>query len=134
MQEVLIPVMYSTRKKGPGKEKVNVTLLEANLKMTSSRLRFTIIQSEAVSENINGRTVKCAVFAGDEQVTAWKEVVLDSGDAANVNNRLFSVELTLNRQTDANILELRLFDAKEDNPNPLLKKTVINKTLIEQDF
>ena len=134
MQEVLIPVMYSTRKKGPGKEKVNVTLLEVNLKMTSSRLRFTIIQSEAVSENINGRTVKCAVFAGDEQVTAWKEVVLDSGDAANVNNRLFSVELTLNRQTDANILELRLFDAKEDNPNPLLKKTVINKTLIEQDF
>ena len=134
LQELLIPVLYSTRQKIKGKEKVNVTLLEANLKMTSSRLRFTIIQSEAVSENINGRTVKCAVFAGDEQVTTWKEVSLESADAQNVNNRLFSVELTLNRQTEANILELRIFDSKEDNPNPLLKKTVINKTLIEQDF
>ena len=135
MQELLIPVIYSSRKKIKGKEKVNVSILEANLRMTSSKLRLTLIQSEAISDMIQGRTVKCALFVGSEQVTSWKEVPLNSGDEENVNNRLTSVELMLNVQTDANLMELRIFDKDdEDCLNPLVKKAVINKTLIEQDF
>lgn len=135
LQELLIPVIYSNRKKTKGKEKVNVSILEANLKMTSSRLKFTIIQSEAISEDLQGRTVLCAVYVGNEQVTATKDVTLNSSDEENVNNRLYSVELMLNVQTDANLMELRIYD-KDDTSrlNPLVKKAVINKTLIEQDF
>lgn len=135
LQELMIPVIYSSRKKTKGKEKVNISVLEASLRMTSSRLKFTIIQSEAISEALQERTVQCAVFVGNEQVTAWKDVTLNSSDEENVNNRLFAVELMLNTQTDANIMELRIYD-KDDTSrlNPLVKKAVINKTLIEQDF
>ena len=135
LQELLIPVMFSRLKRKDTKEKVNVSILEANLKMTSSRVRFTIIQSEAISEDIQGRTVQCAIFVGSEQVTAWKDVTLESSDEENVNNRLTLVELMLNVKTDANLMELRIYD-KDDSSrlNPLVKKAVINKTLIEQDF
>ena len=135
LQELLIPVIYSYRKKTKGKEKVNVSILEANLKMTSSRLKFTLIQSEAISEDLQARSVQCAIFVGNEQVTAWKDVRLESSDEENVNNRLTIVELMLNVQTDANIMELRIYDKDDTSKlNPLVKKAVINKTLIEQDF
>ena len=135
LQELLIPVIYSSRKKTKGKEKVGVSVLEANLRMTSSRLKFTVIQSEAISEDLQERTVQCAVFVGNDQVTAWKDVTLNSSDEENVNNRLTRVELMLNVQTDANLMELRIYDKDDDSKlNPLVKKAVINKTLIEQDF
>lgn len=135
LQELLIPVMFSRLKRGENKEKVGVSILEANLRMTSSRLKFTVIQSEAISEDLQGRTVQCAVYVGSEQVTATKDVVLNSSDEENVNNRLTSVELMLNVQTDANLMELRIYDKEDENRlNPLVKKAVINKTLIEQDF
>ena len=135
LQELLIPVMFSRLKRGDNKEKVGVSVLEANLRMTSSRLKFTVIQSEAISEAIQGRTIQCAVFVGNEQVTTWKDVRLESSDEENVNNRLTSVELMLNVQTDANIMELRIYDKDDDSRlNPVVKKAVINKTLIEQDF
>ena len=135
LQELLIPVMFSRLKRGENKEKVGVSILEANLRMTSSRLKFTVIQSEAISEDLQGRTIQCAVFVGNEQVTATKDVTLNSSDDQNVNNRLYSVELMLNVQTDANLMELRIYDKDDDSKlNPLVKKAVINKTLIEQDF
>ena len=135
LQELLVPVIYSNRKKNKGKGPVNVSVLEANLRMTSSRLKFTLIQAEAISEQLRARTVQCALFVGNEQVTAWKDVVLDSADEENVNNRLTLVELMLNVQTDANLMELRIYDKDDDSRlNPLVKKAVINKTLIEQDF
>lgn len=135
LQELIVPIIYSSRKKSRGKDPVNVSVLEANLRMTSSRLKFTLIQAEAISEQLRARTVQCALFVGNEQVTAQKDVVLDSADEENVNNRLTSVELILNVQTDANLMELRIYD-KDDTSrlNPLVKKAVINKTLIEQDF
>lgn len=135
LQELLIPMMFSTLKRTDTKEKVGVSVLEATLRMTSSRLKFTVIQSEAISEDIQGRTIQCAVFVGSEQVTAWQYVTLNSSDEENVNNRLTSVELLLNTKTDANLMELRIFDADDTSLlNPLVKKAVINKTLIEQDF
>ena len=135
LQELLIPMMFSRLKRKDTKVKVGVSVLEANLRMTSSRLKFTVIQSEAISEDLQERTIQCAVFVGNDQVTAWKDVTLNSSDEENVNNRLTSVELMLNVQTDANLMELRIYDKDDDSKlNPLVKKAVINKTLIEQDF
>ena len=115
LQELLIPMMFSTLKRKDTKEKVGVSVLEANLRMTSSRLKFTVIQSEAISEDLQERTIQCAVFVGNDQVTAWKDVTLNSSDEENVNNRLTSVELMLNVQTDANLMELRIYDKDDDS-------------------
>lgn len=72
-------------------------------------------------------------YANDTLVTTEKRLCLNSSDIDNYNNRIFDVELTLNQSTSTSIMQLRIFDV-EDMLNPLIKETVTNNTLIEQDF
>lgn len=133
LQEMVIPVLRSTMKRVAKTEKVGVTLLDRDLVMVSSRLRFTLIQNQAVSMNLIKMDLVCAVYAGDKMVTLPKEITLDSVDAENVGNRSYGVELLLNSVADSNIMQLRVYD-KDDMLNPIICEKVINKTLIEQDF
>ena len=133
LQEMIIPVLHSRNKDENKKEKVGVTILGQKLNMVSSRLKFKVIQSEAVDMNTVSRTVMCAVFDGDLPVTTEKKLILDSTDAINFNNRIFEVELTLNKPVTSRLLTLRVWDV-DDNLNPLAKANVTNSTLIEPDF
>lgn len=132
LQEIIVPVIYSKLKKDDTKEKTRVLLMNKNLSMVSSRVKFQLIQSDAVSMEVQGRTIVCGIYNNDELLTAEKEIVMDSSDS-NAQNRLFDVELTLNKPTDASILQLKIYDV-DDDLNPLIKETVKNNTLIEQDF
>lgn len=132
LQELIVPVILSKLRREDTKEKTRVLLLKNNLSMVSSRVKFYIVQSDAVSMEVQGRTVVCAIYNNDEMLTVEKEIVLDSNDE-NAQNRIFEVEMTLNKPTNASILQLRIYDV-EDNLNPLIKETVKNNTLIEQDF
>lgn len=132
LQEIVVPVIYSKLKKDDTKEKTRVLLMNKNLSMVSSRVKFQLIQSDAVSMEVQGRTIVCGIYNNDELLTAEKEIVMDSSDG-NAQNRFFDVELTLNKPTDASILQLKIYDV-EDDLNPLIKETVKNNTLIEQDF
>ena len=133
LQEMLIPVIKSSQRRTDKTEKVGLSLMSHNLNMVSSRLKFHIIQSEAVSMTVMERKVVCQVFNGDEPVTAEKELLLNSPDAANLNNRVFEVILNLNKSVSASVLQLRIYDV-DDKLNPLIKETVKNNTMIEQDF
>jgi hypothetical protein len=133
LQELIIPVLYSSRKKVDSKQKVNVTLVDHDLKMNSSILKFTLIQAEAVSAEIRERKIACGVYLGDKLVTKEKEVILNSTDAVNWANRAYNISLSLETATTAPLLELRIFDV-EDRMNALVKQAVKNTTLIERDF
>lgn len=133
LQEMIIPVIRSIRKKVDKTEKVGVTLLSRNLNMVSSRLRFQLIQSDPVNMTTIERKVVCAIYKDDQQVTEAKNITLNSTDANNVNNRLYDISLVLNTSVDASILQLRVY-AEDDKLNPLIKETVKNNTLFEQDF
>jgi hypothetical protein len=115
------------------KLKVDVTLLETNLALVSSQLAATLIQVQAVSSDMKERSVIYGLYQGNELVSEEKRLVLDSSDAVNYNNRIFKVNLMLNKPASAAILEFRVYDI-EDKMNPLIKANVQNKTLIEQDF
>ena len=132
LQEIIVPVIYSKFKKDDTKEKTRVLLMNKNLSMVSSRVKFQLIQSDAVSMEVQARTIVCGVYNNDELLTTEKYITLDSADE-NAQNRFFDVELTLNKPTDANILQLRIYDV-DDELNPLIKENVKNNTLIEQDF
>lgn len=132
LQEIVAPVIYSKLKKDDTKKKTRVLLMNKNLSMVSSRVKFQLIQSDAVSMEVQGRTIVCGIYNNDELLTAEKEIVMESSDS-NAQNRFFDVELTLNKPTDASILQLKIYDV-EDDLNPLIKETVKNNTLIEQDF
>ena len=133
LQEMLVPVIIGHKGKQQKTEKVGVSLMSHNLNMVSSRLKFHLIQSEAVSMSVMERKVVCQVFNGDEPVTAEKELLLNSVDSANLNNRVFEVSLNLNKSVTSSVLQLRIYDV-DDRLNPLIKETVKNNTMIEQDF
>jgi hypothetical protein len=133
LQEMIIPVIHSKVRKTDKTEKVGVALLSHNLNMVSSRVKVQIIQSEAVSMTVQERTIECCIYNGDEPVTEKKELLLNSTDSVNINNRISEVTLTLNKTVSAPTLQLRIYDT-EDTLNPLIKETVKNNTMIEQDF
>ena len=135
LQEVIIPVIRSRQKRVEKAGKVGVTLISRDLRMVSSRLKFQIIQSEAVTMEMQERTIICAVYDNDRQVTAFKEIKLSSTDYVNPANRIYDVELVLNTSTNSSILQLRIYDKNDDSfLNPLVKENVKNNTIIEQDF
>lgn len=133
LQELIVPVIVSKVKRVSTKEKVNVRLLTPTLNMVSSLLRFQLIQVEPVSMTTTERTVKCAVYNGEERVTEEKTIKLDSSDAANLNNRVFDVSLSLTTPVTGGLLLLKVWDV-DDTLNPLIKEPVKNSTFIEQDF
>ena len=133
LQEMIIPVVHSKLRKTDKTEKVGVALLNHNLTMVSSRVKVQIIQSEAISMTVQERTIDCCIYNGDEPVTEVKRLVLDSTDSLNINNRISEVTFTLNKTVSAPTLQLRIYDS-EDSLNPLIKETVKNNTMIEQDF
>ena len=133
LQEMIIPVIHSWRKKVEKSEKVGVALLNHNLNMVSSRVKVQIIQSEAVTMTVQERTIECCIYNGDDPVTEKKTLVLNSVDSTNINNRIYDVTFTLNKSVSAPTLQLRIYDS-EDSLNPLIRETVKNNTMIEQDF
>lgn len=110
-----------------------MALVDHNLVMVSSRLKFQLIQSEAVSMTVVERKVVCQVYQGDTPVTGKQTIMLDSADTINLNNRVYEVVLILNHSVHSGMLQLRVYD-EEDCLNPLIREVVKNNTMIEQDF
>ena len=61
-----------------------------------------------------------------------KDILLDKTDPF-LDNRKIQVDLTLKKNVDAKVLQLKIYDAT-DELNPLIKENVTNNTLIENDF
>ena len=132
LQELLIPVIISRQERVNTKTPVGVMVLDRNLSLQASRLRFRLLQTDAVSMKKKARTIKVALYYNDNAVTPVKEYVLNNTDAL-LDNRKVLVDLTLNQNIDAKVLQLRVYDVADDL-NPLIKENVTNNTLIGNDF
>ena len=134
LQEILIPLITCSQEREEKKTKVGVIVLGQRLSIQASRLRFKLLQTEAVSSEKKERNIICAIFDNLKPVTQVKSILLDKTDSL-LDNRKISVDMTLNSKTEAKVLELRIFDADDkDMLNPLLTSAVTNNTLIENDF
>ena len=133
LQEVIIPVVHSSLKRSDVKRKVDITLLTRNLSIVSSRLKVQLLQNEAVSAEVKSREICCAIYCNDEKISQEVVKTIDSNDADVLQNRVFEINLMLNKNVTSGILQFRVYDT-EDMLNPLIKETVTNNTLIEQDF
>lgn len=132
LQELLIPIIISRQERVNTKTPVGVMVLDRNLSIQASRLRFKLLQTDAVSMEMKARTIKVALYYNDMAVTPVKEYVLNSTDAL-LDNRKVLVDLTLNQNIDAKVLQLRVYDVT-DGLNPLIKENVTNNTLIGNEF
>src|SRR5574344_94989 len=132
LQELIIPVIVSRQERGNTKPPVGVMVLDRKLSIQASRLRFKLLQTDAVSMDMKQRTIEVALYYNDQAVTPVKEFVLDNTDAI-LDNRKILVDLTLNQNVNAKVLQLKVYD--KDHPlNPLIKENVMNNTLIGNDF
>lgn len=108
-QEIVVPVIQVAQLKGRSAEKtrtrsVGISVLSGNLRITTSRYRFRLIQTEAVTERIRPLNAKIAIFDGDEPVTNV-EVLTFASESSDMNEWQQEVWLTLGNQS---------FDKKKD--------------------
>lgn len=132
LQELIIPLITSRQERDDNKQPVGVMILDRRLSMQASRLRFKMLQTEAVSMDMKERQIRVALYHNDVPVTPVKDILLDKTDPS-LDNRKIQVDLTLNKNIDAKVLQLKVFDAT-DELNPIIKENVTNNTLIENDF
>lgn len=132
LQEMVIPIVTCHQERNDTKQPVGVILLDRKLSVISSRLRFKLLQTEAVSMDMKERTITVALYVNDKPVTMLQQVTLDKTDQL-LDARKIPVDLTLNQNVDSKVLQLKVYDI-EDDMNPLIKENVTNNTLIENDF
>jgi hypothetical protein len=133
LQEIVIPVVHSALKRTDVKRKVDITMITRTFTIVSSRLKVQLLQSEAISAEVKEREICCAIYCNDKKVSNDVVLTLNSTDAEVLQNRMYEINLTLNQAVSSGLLQFRIYD-KEDMLNPLVKETVTNNTLIEQDF
>lgn len=134
LQELIIPVIRSNARRVDKTEKVGVALVSHKLNMVSSKLKVQLIQSDTVSMTMKERKIYCRIYDGDNPVTDKFEVSLNS-HSEDLNNRVYEITLSLTKPVLSSMLQFRVFDLEDkDELNPLIKETVTNNTLIEQDF
>lgn len=134
LQEMIIPIIHSSQRRSEKTDFVGVSLMTHNLNVVSSRLKFNILQEDMVDMTMQARTIVCAIYQGDKIVSNETTITLDSTEP-EPSNRIQVITLLLNQSVAPGLLQLRIYDAKDDKRlNPLVKETVKNNTIIEQDF
>jgi uncharacterized protein (TIGR02687 family) len=132
LQEMLIPVIASHQERTDSKQSVGVTVLDRNLSVQASRIRFKLLQTDMVSMDTKERVITVALYDHEEPVTQLQTITLDKSDPS-LDNRKIQVDLTLNKNVETKVLQLIVYDINDDM-NPLIKENVTNNTLIENDF
>lgn len=134
LQEVVVPVIESTRKRQEITKKVTPMLVQrGQLRVVSNILRSQLLQSSKVSRFEKEITVSVGLYKDLELVSNEQIIVLDSTEEAP-SERTHRIDLHL-AATGAreSFLKLKVFDV-EDKLNPLIEELVQNSTLIQTDF
>ncbi len=133
LQELVVPLIESRRKREKIEEKVKPLLVTKKLSIASNTLFFNLVQENKVSRTEKERTLMAGIYRDTELVSTQQEILMNSV-ADLPTERTHRVNLTLLAEAaDDSYLKLKVFD-KEDMLNPLIEEKLINNTLISTDF
>lgn len=134
LQELVVPLIKSSRKRIEVTRKVNPLLLnKGKLRVVSSVLKFNILQENEVSRLEKERTITAGLYKESSLVSNKVELTLNSVAEAP-SDRLTNVELFINPDNaNDRIFNLKIYDV-DDQLNPLIDELVTNNTLLGQDF
>lgn len=101
-QEIAVPAIQITQLKGKSAVKtrtrhVGISVLGSNMKITTSRYRFRLIQTEAVTERIKSLKAKVAIYEGEEPITNVETLSFES-ESSDMNEWRKEIWLTLASQ------------------------------------
>ncbi|HEY5590264.1 MAG TPA: BREX-1 system phosphatase PglZ type A [Paludibacter sp.] len=132
LQEMVVPLIESTRKEEKIQRKVKPLLLNHNLTIVSNNLRFQLIQENPISASEKECTLDIGIYNESTLVSNTMTVTMNRTGELPAD-RVFLIPLALNTKTSSSVLRLKIFD-KEDMLNPLIEESVKNNTLVERDF
>ncbi len=133
LQELVVPIIESTRKRTEIIRKVNPVLIGKNLRVVSNILRIQILQEQRVSKTEKEREILVGLYRDLELVSHQVTIQLNSTSELP-SERSFGCELMLRGDIgNVSLMKLKVYD-KDDELNPLINQEVINNTLIETDF
>lgn len=135
LQELVVPVIESSRKREDVSVLVTPSLVTKELKVVSNVLKCLLIQEEPVNAFAKERTIMVGLYKDSQLVSNEKEIELNK-TSGNPTDRVFQVELHLVEHGKMEALyKLKVFDKAESNRlNALLEADVKNQTLIQTDF
>jgi len=134
LQEVVVPVIESSRKREEVVTKVKLSLInKGDLKVVSNVLRLNLLQETKVSRA--EKEISIAVGLYNNNILVSNEIIATLNSTSDApSERAVRIELTLSSDTPLNaFLKLKVFDT-EDKLNPLIEERVQNNTLIQTDF
>lgn len=134
LQELVIPLIESSRKREDVTRKVNPILInKGGYRIVSNILKLNILQENEVSRLEKERTISVGLYKDSELVSNIEELVLNA-TSESPSERLSRVELTLSpKAASETFLKLKVFDI-EDKLNPIIEERVQNNTIIPTDF
>lgn len=133
LQELIVPVIESARRREEISSKVKIKLLTVSPKIISSILKIELLQESNVNRYEKGRTIKVGIYSNYDLVSKEEEILMDSASEF-ATDRIFNINLSITKPGfTQSALTLKVFDI-EDVLNPLIEKPVINNTLIQTDF
>lgn len=134
LQEVVVPVIESSRKRQEVTKKVTPLLVQrGQLRVVSSILRIQILQADKVSRFEKEIKISVGLYKDLELVSNAVELLLNSTEDAP-SERMHRVDLQLSATAaQESFLKLKIFDV-EDKLNPRIEEFVQNSTLIQTDF
>lgn len=134
LQELVLPLIVSSRKRVEFAKKVNPILLnKGKLRVVSNILKFNLLQENEISRMEKERTITIALYKETEVVSYLITVQMNS-TSESPGDRLTNIELITNAEAaNESILKLKIFDI-DDALNPLIEEFVQNNTLIQADF
>lgn len=134
LQELIVPLIESSRKREKVTRKVNPVLLhKGTLRIVSNILKLNILQENEVSRMEKERMITVGLYK-DALLISNQVAVLLNSTSESPSERLSAVELTLNGEAaNESFLKLKIFD-KEDMLNPIIEERVQNSTIIPTDF
>lgn len=133
LQEVLVPLLESSRKREEVGQKVGVRLVSENISLLANQLKLMLLQEQRVTDDYRPRTIVISLYIGNELASNRVEILLDSvSESPSGRIRDCTLHLTGNLPTQR-AYTLRISDSA-DELNPLVERAVTNKTIIERDF
>jgi uncharacterized protein (TIGR02687 family) len=136
LQEMIIPLIESTRKRKDIGKKVPFRLMNEELKIVSGALKVKLFQEQPVSSDNKTREIIMGVYnSSDELASSELTYQLDSpSEIATDRMKEFILNLD-NKSAQESILTLKIFNQEDrDKLNPEITKKIINNTFMEMDF
>ena len=136
LQEMIIPLIESTRKRKDVGKKVPFRLINNELKIVSGALKVKLFQEQPVDSLLKTREIIMGVYNSvNELASSEITYTLDSPSEIATNRMKESILNLDSKSAQESVLTLKIFE-KEDTGklNPIISQKIINNTFMEMDF